>query len=284
MLVAPRYKARIIEISPSGEQRVVAGSDGSGLSPDGSVAAGSPLLEVTDVKPTPDGGFVFAETAADYAAIRKVGPDGRLTTLAGGKRIGFAGDGGPAVDATLRSPQDIDVAADGSILVADVNRIRRIVPGGTITTVAGTGDYRYNGDGFPATEANLGGFLSIAANDDGSFLIGDFSEDELNRVRHVSAEGTILVLAGMPAPAACDDAPYNGIQGRPGNDFVNGGRFRDLIRGEDGEHRLNGRDEPPTASSAGSSTTSSTAVRATTSSTPATVGTTRSPARTGETI
>jgi hypothetical protein len=66
-----------------------------------------------------------------------------INTFAGSKQ-GFAGDGGPALRALLNQPRDSDVAADGTVYVADTynNRIRKIAPDGTITTIAGTGPRR----------------------------------------------------------------------------------------------------------------------------------------------
>ncbi|MBA2523764.1 MAG: hypothetical protein H0V25_10615 [Solirubrobacterales bacterium] len=163
--------------------------------------------------------------------------DGTMSTIAGGPREGFAGDGGPAVAATLGAIGSIDVAPDGSILLADGARIRRIDGGGTITTVAGTGRSGYNGDSIPATSADLSGNLSVDATDGGGFLIGDFGN---GRVRKVSADGTITTLAGMPALSDCEKAPYNGIQGAGGDDVLPGAELRDLIRGEDGNDTLTG--------------------------------------------
>jgi hypothetical protein len=73
--------------------------------------------------------------------IRKITPDGVITTVAGSGIAGFTGDGGPATDAQLNHPTGVIVDATGGILIADQHnyRIRRVDPSGTITTVAGTG-------------------------------------------------------------------------------------------------------------------------------------------------
>jgi hypothetical protein len=76
---------------------------------------------------------------------------------------------------------------DGGFLIADYlnNRIRRVSPGGTITTVAGTGAEGFCGDGGPATAARLGFPNSVSATADGGFLIADFADSSNNRVRFV---------------------------------------------------------------------------------------------------
>jgi len=234
---APNSGFWIKEVDADGTIHHVAGNGEWGVAADGQPAADSSLLYILDVAALPDGGIVFSEWAADYAAIREVKPDGTLTTLAGGERQGFGGDGGPAVDATFREPFEIAVATDGGILVADGPRVRRIGTDGIIETVAGTGKVPYNGDGIPATEANISA-TSLAAGPNGSFLIGDFAN---GRIRRVSAEGTIRTIAGMPAPDICPKATYNGIQGGPGDDVLRGDELRDLIRSETGDDVLAGR-------------------------------------------
>src|SRR5207244_7023580 len=79
--------------------------------------------------------------------VRRVGPDGIITTVAGPGVSFIIGDGGPATQAYV-SPERIAVAADGSLYLADycTQRVRRIGTDGIITTVAGTGVYGFSGD------------------------------------------------------------------------------------------------------------------------------------------
>ncbi len=107
------------------------------------------------------------------------------------------GDGGPAREATIGYPEDLDVAPDGSVYFTDSNnaRIRRVAPDGTIDTVAGTGEFRdYGspaGDGGPATEAELDYPYGIDVAPDGSVYFTDW-----NRVRKIDSEGVITTVAG----------------------------------------------------------------------------------------
>src|SRR5258705_8166464 len=87
--------------------------------------------------------------------IRKITPDGVITTVAGSGIAGFAGDGGPATDAQLNHPTGVVVDAAGGILIADQHnyRVRRVDPNGTITTVAGNRQPLYGaGDGGAAVD------------------------------------------------------------------------------------------------------------------------------------
>ena len=88
--------------------------------------------------------------------IRKITPDGIITTVAGSGIAGFAGDGGPATNAQLNHPTGVIVDATGGILIADQHnyRVRRVDPSGTITTVAGTGFPGYRAGGRRACAAS----------------------------------------------------------------------------------------------------------------------------------
>ena len=77
--------------------------------------------------------------------------------FAGTGVAGFSGDGGAAVQAQLNDPTGIARGPDGALYVCDTanHRVRKVSPGGTITTVAGTGEPGWSGDGGPATAAKL---------------------------------------------------------------------------------------------------------------------------------
>jgi RHS repeat-associated protein len=118
-----------------------------------------------------------------------------LVTVAGTATPGFSGDGGPAGQAQLYQPYGVAAAPDGSLYVADTfnSRIRRIDPGGIITSIAGDGTFGHGGDGGPATAAKLTSPTGIAVGPDGSLYIADA---ENNRVRRVDPVGIITTVAG----------------------------------------------------------------------------------------
>src|SRR5438270_74956 len=82
---------------------------------------------------------------------------GTITTVAGTGMAGFSGDGGPATSARLQLPGGITVDGNGNLFIADTghNRVRMVTPAGTISTVAGTGQAGFAGDGGHATAAQL---------------------------------------------------------------------------------------------------------------------------------
>src|SRR5262249_10573732 len=109
-----------------------------------------------------------------------------ITTVAGNGRAGFSGDGGPATFAELDGVNDMVETPDGGLLIADMgnNRVRRVSPDGTITTVAGNGEGGWGvaGEGGPATRARLNGPAGLALNPGGGFLVADAGNNRVHLV------------------------------------------------------------------------------------------------------
>ena len=219
----------------------VAGTGEAGSSGDGGPAKAATLNRPYAIAALPGGGYVVAEVQGHR--VRRVGPEGTITTLAGGVR-GFAGDGGPATSAGLDSPFAVSVAGDGSVLIADFGnqRIRRVGPDGTISTVAGNGNAGFAGDGGPATAAALAWPTGVAALPGGGFLIADWFNQ---RIRRVDADGTISTVAGTgstgfsgdggPATLAQLNQPF-GVAAMPDGGFLIADHANNRIRrvGPDG--------------------------------------------------
>src|SRR5439155_1692857 len=151
----------------------VAGNGSYGFSGDGGPATQATLRNPRNVALAPDGSLYIVDR--DNHCIRRMGPDGIITTVAGNGTFGFSGDGGPATQAALRFPQDVAVAPDGNLYIADTGnrRIRRVGPDGIITTVAGNGTNGFSGDGGAATQAALSHPPGVAVGPDGSLYIFD---------------------------------------------------------------------------------------------------------------
>jgi hypothetical protein len=219
----------------------VAGTGVADSTGDGGPATAATLNEPYGIAALPGGGYVVTEL--DGHRVRRVGPDGTITTLAGGRQGPF-GDGGPATAAGLNSPFGASVASDGGVLIADWGnqRIRRVAPDGTISTVAGTGNGGFSGDGGPATQAALAFPNAVAAQPDGGFLISDWLNQ---RIRRVAPDGIITTVAGTgdagysgdggPAVAAALNQPV-GVAAPPDGGFLIADHANDRIRrvGADG--------------------------------------------------
>ncbi|MEZ5402045.1 MAG: hypothetical protein R2729_20400 [Bryobacteraceae bacterium] len=139
-------------------------------------------------------------------AIAKVAPDGQLTVAAGTGVAGFRGEKTPARTARLAAPLDVTLDPSGNLFIADTenNRIRRIDPEGTITTVAGNGLAGYQGDADKATETALDRPSGIATDGAGNIY---FTETEGHRVRMVTASGALVTIAGTGNPGAGGAGP-----------------------------------------------------------------------------
>lgn len=171
----------------------VAGTGVRGFSGDGGPATDALLSSPAAIAFDSEGNLYIAD--AGNNRIRRVGRDGIITTVAGSGRRGYGGDGGPAALALLNSPAGIAVGFGDSVFVADTgnNRVRMISADGTISTVAGTGEPGYAGDGGVASQAVLNSPQGLAVDAEGNLYITDSFND---RVRKVDLEGVITTIAG----------------------------------------------------------------------------------------
>ncbi len=119
-----------------------------------------------------------------------------MSTVAGTGAQGYAGDGGPATQALLNNPFDLAFDPAGNLCFSDTfnHCIRRIdARTGVITTIVGTGERGFSGDGGPATQAQMNEPYGIVIDRAGNIYVAD----RLNRrVRRIDASGTISTLAG----------------------------------------------------------------------------------------
>ena len=140
--ISDAANSRIRRVGQGGIISTVAGSGpgsgegGAGFAGDGGRAVKSKLFSATDLEFNPLGQLYLCDSGNNR--LRLIA-HGVITTVAGSGTPGFAGDGGPATEAALNTPQKIAVSPDGSVYIADrVNRrVRRVDPQGVIHTVAG---------------------------------------------------------------------------------------------------------------------------------------------------
>lgn len=158
---------------------------------DGIAAAEVSVEDVSSVAVDAVGNVYLAEPSR--RRIRKIDLSGVISTFAGTGNWGFSGDGGPAVEARLGWPSGVAVDRNGRVYVADQSnrRVRRIDESGVITTIAGTGDWGFSGDGGPATEADLGSVYNIATDPEGNVYLGAY-----RRIRKIGPSGVITTIAG----------------------------------------------------------------------------------------
>jgi hypothetical protein len=203
-LIADAAAARIRRVSATGIITTVADTGTPGYSGDGGPATAAEIYDPNGVAVAADGGFLIAD--GDYMA-RRVSPTGIVTTVAGTGVPGSSGDGGGPTAAQLDTPSGIAPTADGGFLIADwfVKRVRWVSPTGVITTVAGTSTPAVftNGDGDPATAANIVMSFAVATTPTGGFV---FTEDGNYAIRIVDAGFAIT----PPPPTSVPGAPTIG--------------------------------------------------------------------------
>lgn len=112
-----------------------------------------------------------------------------ITTIAGVGIPGLGGDGGPAVLAQLNSPHGIAVDGAGNLFIADRDnhRLRRVdAQTGMISTIAGTGEQGYSGDGQPASECRLNYPLGLVIDRDGNLWLASGFNDAIRVIRQAA--------------------------------------------------------------------------------------------------
>lgn len=157
-LVTDQLTSTVRRVSPAGAISTVAGRSGSswgpGFSGDGGPATAARLNTPIYIAAAPDGGFVFADRGNNR--VRRVAPDGRITTIAGNGTAGSAGDGGPGTAAQLNQPHGVAVTAEGGVLVTEFagHRVRFV---DTDLRAPGSGPAGQQGPAGPAGPAGPSG-------------------------------------------------------------------------------------------------------------------------------
>jgi uncharacterized protein (TIGR03437 family) len=191
VFVADTANARVRKIS-GGTITTVAGSGTQGYGGDGAAATSAQLNTPVGLAVDKAGNIYITDVSA--SVIRKVAPNGIITTVAGNGSQGYSGDTGPATGAMLNGPQGIAVDASGNLYITDTLNgvIREVTASGTISTIAGNGIDGYAGDGGPATSAEFGSPTGIVADSAGNLYIADSG----SRIRKVFTSGIITTIAG----------------------------------------------------------------------------------------
>ena len=204
-----------------------AGTGEKGGSGDGGPATAAQIDNPFGVVRGPDGAIWFCEYTGHR--IRRVAPDGTISTMAGTGAKGYSGDGGPALKATFNLPHEIRFDKEGNYYLTDMTNhaIRRVdAKTGIITTFAGTGKAGYSGDGGPADKAELKQPHSLQFGADGNLYICDIGNHVIRCVDMKTKIITTFAGTGK-AGVTPDGAPIKGtpLKGPRSMDVDKDGNF-----------------------------------------------------------
>ncbi|MFH8594925.1 NHL repeat-containing protein [Streptomyces rimosus] len=232
LYIAEVANHRVRKVGTDGVITTIAGTGTAGFGGDGGPATAAQLNQPLGIATDDTGNVYVAEW--NNCRVRKVTPQGVITTVAGG---GSGGDGGRAVDASLSYPFAVAVDTAGNLYVTERfgQRVRKITPDGIIHTVAGSGTAGFSGDGGPATAASLNSPKGLGVDSAGNLYIGD---QDNHRIRKVDTHGVITTVAGNGSPGYVRDGipatetRLNGAEGSVVDDDGN------LYIADCGNHRI----------------------------------------------
>jgi len=161
----------------------VAGTGRPGYSGDGGPATDARLYNPAGIDIDPSGNVYFADDWNNV--IRRIdASSGVITTIAGNGRQAYGGDDGPATRARFNHPEHVEVGEDGTVYIEDTGNhcIRMVDPSGTITTIVGTCESGFGGDGGPATSALLSEPSGMLLTPAGVLYIADSGNNRVRRV------------------------------------------------------------------------------------------------------
>lgn len=193
LYIADADNNRVRKVTPAGVITTVAGNGTAGWSGDGGPGPRAQLNHPMGLTADTDGDIYIADTGNNR--IRKLTPDGNIATIAGNGNASYYGDGGPADQGSLHSPHQLYFVSGYYLYIADTEnqRIRELLPDGTITTVAGNGGQGLGGDGARAVSATLNLPTGVTGDAAGNIYVADQGN---NRIRVITPGGNISTVAG----------------------------------------------------------------------------------------
>ena len=228
LFIADQYNQVIRRVDATGVISTFAGTGNDGFSGNNGPATAADLNLPAGVAVDTAGNLFIADTGNNQ--IRRVDTNRTITTVVGNGTRGFAGDNGPAVNASLDQPSGLAFDSEGRLLIADVgnNRIRRLERNGTITTIAGDGQTGFSPDGTPARNAQLSGPQGLSVDADGNIFVAEAYNCRILKISVVDTRITTVAGSGEcdfygdgePATSAALQSPRSVAVDAAGNVFI----------------------------------------------------------------
>lgn len=240
--ITDSFADRVVVVGADGMLRRFAGTGRFGYSGDGGQAALARLFDPSALAIGPNGAVYIADSTNEV--IRRVDADGIIRTVVGTGQAGFFGDGGAPLQARLDNPSALAVDENGVLYIGDDNnRVRSVnFTTGIITTIAGTGDPNFDGEG-PSTERSLepvglaaapGGGVYVAAGLDNHLLLVRDGETTIVAGRsHFSGDGGLATEASLGLVAGIESGSL--LLADSGNNrvrLINDSGFIDTVAGD----------------------------------------------------
>jgi sugar lactone lactonase YvrE len=195
VFVADTYNFTIWEISPGGAVSSFMGTPHFGSGSADGVGAAAMFSQPLGICVDGNGNAYVADSTNDI--IRKIAPDGTVTTLAGSAGVAGSHDG-VGIEAQFSAPSGIAVDSGGNVYVADSHNatIRKVAPNGTATTLAGTAGVTGSADGAGAA-AQFSLLTGVAVDASGTVYVADAGNYSIRKISPSGAVTTLAVIGGM---------------------------------------------------------------------------------------
>ncbi|MCY3022432.1 MAG: HYR domain-containing protein, partial [Planctomycetota bacterium] len=234
---APQTFTIMVSYAPTLIITTVAGNGNYGYNGDGIPAIAASLSSPEGVAVDGSGNLYIADKYNSRVRKRDA-MSGAISTYAGNGSWEFYGDGGPATSAAIGYPSAVALSGSGNLFIADFMnmRVRKVDSMGTISTVAGNGNWGYSGDNVVATSTSLGYVTGLAADWGSNLFIADTSNNRIRRVDSMTRIITTVAGNGTAGYSGDGGPATSATLNRPSGVLLDGSG--NLYIADNGNHRI----------------------------------------------